>query len=187
MFIVVHLGKQLKLSKEEGINNMYTSLLYVYQQTKDIDIKILLETSTGQGTEIGYKLDDLALIYRKFSKHKNEKIVRRFGICLDTCHIFSAGYNIKNKESREIFFSNFNELIGMNHIKLVHLNDSKVPCEARVDRHENIGDGYIGVKPLLIIAKVFQELNVPLILETPHKKIFNDLKLINKIKNENNS
>lgn len=160
---------------------MYTTLLYVHKQTEFTQVKILLETSTGQGTEIAYKLDDLAFIYRRFSKHKNNNIVERFGICLDTCHIFSAGYNLQNKESREIFFDNFNELIGLNHIKLIHLNDSHVPCGANVDRHENIGKGYIGKKPLLIISKLFKKLHIPIILETPYDHIFDDLKLIQKI------
>jgi apurinic endonuclease APN1 len=177
---VVHLGKQLNLSVEESTNNMYTSLLYVHQQTKDIQVKILLETSTGQGTEIAYKLDDLAYIYRKFSKHKNKEIVNRFGICFDTCHVFSAGYDIRSKESREIFFDNFNELIGLDHIKLVHLNDSKVECGSNVDRHENLGEGYIGIKALKIIQILFKKLNIPLVLETPNRHIFDDLKLIKK-------
>ena len=176
--IVVHLGKSLSLSKEESINNMYTSLLYVHQQTLNSNIKILLETSTGQGTEIGYELSELALIYRKFSKHKNEIIYNRFGICFDTCHVFSAGHNIKHDESRKIFFSDFNELIGLNHIKLIHINDSKVPCGAKVDRHDNIGDGYIGEEALLLLAKYFKKMNIPMILETPHKKIYRDLKII---------
>jgi deoxyribonuclease IV len=177
--IVVHLGKQMSLSKEESINNMYTSLLYIYHQTIEENIKILLETSSGQGTELCYELPDLALIYRKFSKHINPNIANRFGICLDTCHIFSAGYNIKNKKMREIYFSEFNELIGLQHIKLIHLNDSKVPCKSKVDRHENLDDGYIGIKALLIIVKVFEKHNIPIILETPYKKIYDDLRKIN--------
>lgn len=175
---VVHLGKQMDLSIEESINNMYTSLLHVYQNTKNTKIKILLETSTGQGSEIAYKLDDLAYIYRKFSKHKNSDIVKKFGICFDTCHVFSAGYDIRNKESREIFFDNFNELIGLDHIKLVHLNDSKVSMGAKVDRHENIGKGYIGKEAIAVLIKVFEASGVPMVLETPYEHIIDDLKYV---------
>jgi len=179
LYIVIHLGKYKDLSKEEAINNMYSSLLYIHQESKKFgETKILIETSTGQGTELGYKLEELTTIYRKFSKHKKTEIVDRFGICLDTCHIFSAGYNIKNKESREIFFDNFNELIGMDQIKLIHMNDSKVECGAHVDRHQNIGDGYIGKEPLLIITEAFKKLNIPIILETPYKNVMRDLKII---------
>lgn len=176
--IVVHLGKQLNLSKEECINNMYTSLMYIHNETKNQGLKILLETSTGQGTEIGSRIEDLAIIYRKFSKHKNREISNRFGICLDTCHVFSAGYNFNSKKAIEIFFDNFNELIGIKELKLVHLNDSKVPCGSKVDRHENIGRGYIGKKNLLVLATLFKKYNIPLILETSYPRINEDLQLI---------
>lgn len=178
LYIVVHFGKSLELSKEVSINNMYSSLLYIYNKTKELKIKILIETSSGQGTELGYKLDELSLIYRKLSKHKNQLVSKKFGICIDTCHIFSAGYNIKNKEARDIYFDQFNELIGLNNIKLVHLNDSKVICGANVDRHENIGKGEIGKKSLLKIAKIFLKNNIPIILETPYKNIYDDLHIV---------
>lgn len=177
-FIVVHLGKLLNLSKEEGINNTYTSLLYIHNETKESKVKILLETSTGQGTEMGYKLEDLTIIYRKLSKHRNEEIVDRFGICLDTCHVFSAGYNFNNKKAVEIFFDNFNELIGIGEIKLVHLNDSKVPCGSKVDRHENIGKGHIGKKMLDVLSNIFKKYKIPQILETPYPGIYEDLRLL---------
>jgi deoxyribonuclease-4 len=176
--IVVHLGKQLNLSKEECINNMYTSLMHIHNETKNTDVKILLETSTGQGTELGYILEDLAIIYRKFSKHKKKEVVERFGLCLDTCHVFSAGYNFNNKKAIEIFFDNFNELIGIKEIKLVHLNDSKVPSGSKVDRHENIGRGFIGEKNLLIVANVFKKYEIPIILETSYPRIYEDLYLL---------
>jgi deoxyribonuclease-4 len=175
-YCVVHLGKQLELSIEESINNMYTSLLYVHNKTKNANIKILLETSSGQGTEIAYKLEDLGYLFRKFSQNKNSAIVHRFGICIDTCHIFSAGYNIVSREARKMYFETFNKLIGLNYIKLLHLNDSKVICGAKIDRHENIGKGYIKEKPLYIIAKFFSDL--PIVLETPYENIFKDLKKI---------
>jgi deoxyribonuclease-4 len=176
--IVVHLGKKLQLSLQEAINNMYTSLIHIHQETKHTKVKILLETSTGQGSEIGNKLDELAIIYRKFSKHKNSEIVDRFGICFDTCHVFSSGYNFHNKESIEIFFDNFNELLGIKEIKLVHLNDSKVPCGAQVDRHENIGRGHIGKKMLIALAIAFKNLGIPIILETSYPRIYDDLKIL---------
>ncbi|ATZ80481.1 AP endonuclease family 2 [Bodo saltans virus] len=179
---VLHLGKKMGLSLDDSVNNMYTSLMHVYEKIENTQIKILFETSTGQGTEIGYKLNELSMFYRKFSKHNNINIRKKFGICLDTCHIFNAGYNIKNRESRDIFFSEFNELIGLNEIKLIHLNDSLNHCGALVDRHENIGFGYIGKNALLIFVEVFGKLHVPIVLETPSKNIYKDLSIINKIK-----
>jgi deoxyribonuclease IV len=178
-YIVIHIGKQLQLSEKEALNNMYLSLLYVHNETeKHSNVKILIETSSGQGSEMCYKLEDLANLYRKFNLHKNDKIQKRFGICLDTCHVFSAGYNLKNKIARKMFFDKFDNLIGLNNIKLIHMNDSKVKLGTKIDRHENIGTGYIGKKALLIIAKIFIKLNVPIILETPYKNINKDLQII---------
>lgn len=179
--IVVHLGKKLTLTIEEAINNMYTFLLYIESQIRNTKIKILIETSTGQGSEMCYKIEDLAQFYRKLSHHKDIKIRERFGICLDTCHIFSAGYDISNKERISIFLDMMDEMIGLTHIKLVHLNDSKNELGAKLDRHENIGKGFIGEEALKIIGKIFNNVNVPIILETPDKYLMNDIKILKKI------
>jgi deoxyribonuclease-4 len=177
--IVVHLGKQLDLSIEESLNNMYMSLLHVHNQTNHHkQVKMLIETSTGQGSEICYEIDKLAHLFRKFSKHRNEEISERFGICLDTCHIFAAGYDLTNKNLIKIFFDKFDDLIGLQNIKLVHLNDSKKEVGSKVDRHENIGNGYIGKNNLLLITNIFKRLGVPIILETPFENQNNDLKLL---------
>lgn len=177
-YIVVHMGKQLELEKEEAYNNMYTSLLYVHDQTKNYDLKILLETSTGQGSEICHKIEELAYFFKKLSRNKNKQISERFGICVDTCHIFAAGYDLVTKSSMYMYLEAFEELIGLKHIKLIHLNDSKKELGSNVDRHENIGKGYIGSKGLLEIVKYFKTLKVPIILETPVINLISDLKLI---------
>jgi len=170
MFIVIHLGKRLKLTKEETLNNMFTSLLHVHNKTKKANnVKILIETSAGQGTETCFLLEDLAYFYKKISKHENIEFKNRFGICLDTCHIFAAGYDISNSKNIKHFLNKFNKLIGIEHIKLIHLNDSKYKVGSMIDRHENIGIGYIGKKALLCIAKFFIKKNIPIILETPNK------------------
>ena len=179
---VIHIGKQLKMKKEDCYNNMYTSLLYIHDKTKSTHIKILLETSSGQGSELCYKIEDLAYFFRKFSKNNNKIIRDRFRICLDTCHILAAGYNIKSKNNISIYFDKFNELIGLENIYVVHLNDSKNPVNSHIDRHENIGDGYIGKKSLEMIAKIFILQNVPIILETPDINIENDFDILLNIK-----
>jgi deoxyribonuclease-4 len=168
LFVVVHLGKQMKLSKEEAYNNMYTLLLYIHEETKQYsNIKILLETSTGQGSELCFKLDDFAYFFKKITKHKNKNIKKRFGICLDTCHVFSAGYDIKNKKNVTIFLNKFERMIGIKYIKLVHMNDSKNDIGSLLDRHESIMKGYIG-KGLIQIIRFFKKIKVPIILETPN-------------------
>ena len=172
---VLHIGKQLKISKEECYNNMYTSLLYIHDATKNLNIKILLETTSGQGSELCHKIEDLSYFYRKFSKHSNQKIRERFKICLDTCHIFAAGYNINSANNISIYLDNFNELIGLENIALIHLNDSKQGLGTNKDRHANIGVGFIGKESLGILTKSFINLNIPIILETPNEKIKDDL------------
>lgn len=164
--IIIHFGKQMDKSLVEAYNNMYTSLIYVHSQTKKYKIKILLETPAGQGSEICFKLNDLAYFFKKFSKSISPEVQSRFQICLDTCHIFSSGYDIRTKDKIKMYLDEFDELIGLNHLGLVHLNDSKVDLGERVDRHAGIGHGFIGKEPLLLFFKYFKKLGKPIILET---------------------
>ena len=166
--IVIHLGKQLKLSNQEGINNMYTSMLYIYDQIKNLKIKILFETSTGQGSEMCYNLDEFAYFFNKFKKLSDNK----FRVCIDTCHIFQAGYDIRNKKNIVKYFNNFEKLIGIKYIALLHLNDSKNTFGSKLDRHESLGKGYIGKEGLQFIANFFLKQNIPIILETPNEEFF---------------
>jgi deoxyribonuclease-4 len=177
--IVIHMGKELDLTSAESINNMYTSLLFIHEQTKEhSNIKILLETSTGQGSEMCYKLDKLAYFYKKLSNNKNKIVRERFGICVDTCHIFEAGYDIRGTNHIKTYIKKFDDLIGIKNIKLIHLNDSKKEIGLKVDRHANIGEGYIGEDSLIYFALYFYKKNIPIILETPHDKIIDDMKKI---------
>lgn len=171
--VVVHLGKQLDLSKETAINNMLINLFKVINEIKDLDITILIETSTGQGSEMCYDLDDFSKFYNKI---KNKKV----GICVDTCHIFNAGYDIRTKEGVNKYFKDFDSKIGLSHIKLIHLNDSKNKLGANIDRHANIGRGYIGDEGLKQVTMFFSKLGVPIVLETPDTYINDDLKKIQK-------
>ena len=175
--IVIHLGKKLNIpTDEEVINNMFSCLLYVHNQTKNLNVKILLETSSGQGSETCFTLEKLAHFFRKFSNHNNKKISNRFGLCIDTCHIFQAGYDIRNKILVKTFLDLFDELIGIKYIKLIHLNDSKNDINLHLDRHENINLGFIKKEGLLEFITSLK--NVPVILETPYNKIYDDLNLI---------
>jgi apurinic endonuclease APN1 len=177
--IVVHMGKQLELTIEDAYNNMYSCLLYIHQQTKkDSNIPIYLETSTGQGSETCYKIEDYAYFYKKLVRHKNKEISDRFRLCVDTCHIFAAGYDLTSESSIKMYLEAFEELIGIRYINLIHLNDSKNELGSNVDRHENIGQGHIGKDSLKYIASYFKNINVPIILETPYENILDDLEYI---------
>ena len=177
--IVVHLGKKLDLSIDSALNNMFSSLIYVHNETKNCKVKILIETSTGQGSEICFKLEDLFSFFNKF---KHNKILNdRFGICMDTCHIFNAGYDISSEEKAIKFIKFVEESLEFKNIKLLHLNDSKNKVGAKLDRHENINHGFIGLQGLKQIIKICYKLNIPIILETPDKFIDHDIKLLNKL------
>lgn len=174
--VVVHLGKQLDLELDVALNNMYINLIKVVSLVENTKIKILLETSTGQGSEILFKIEDLAKFYLKLKE--NKLLSDRIGICLDTCHIFNAGYDITDKKKIKLYLAEFDRLIGINEIKLIHLNDSKNKVDSRLDRHANINHGYIGKDGLSEIARFFTKLGVPIVLETPDEYIKDDLELL---------
>lgn len=179
--LVIHFGKRKELSLQQAYNNMFSSLVYIHTETKKINVPIFLETPTGQGTQICYELADLSYFYKKFKNSQDKSLKDRFKLCLDTCHIFTAGYDIRTKESITRFLNTFEELIGIRHIKLLHLNDSKVDIGTMVDRHENIGKGFIGFKPLKIIFDYFVDLGVPIVLETPDDGFKEEIGLLKNI------
>ena len=170
---VIHLGKKncnikgikKKLCEKKAYDNMYKSIKYILKNTPN-NSRIIIETSTGQGSELGYKLDDFAKFYKRFKNNKRVKI------CIDTCHIFVAGYDIRTKNKVLNFFKLVNDKLGLDNIVLIHLNDSKKELGSRIDRHESLGEGYIGLKGLKHVIKISKKLNIPIILETPknHKQ-----------------
>jgi deoxyribonuclease-4 len=177
-FIVLHLGKSIDLDLTVALNNMYSALLYVATKIKDINIKILLETSSGQGSEMCIKIEDLSNFINKLLHHRNKNISDKFGICVDTCHIFSAGYDINTKDSVKTYLTEFDKYIGLTNIKLFHLNNSKTKLGSNVDRHDNLEKGIINLEGLKEIIKFGFRLNIPLILETPDDYIKDDLYLL---------
>jgi len=180
--IVIHFGKKIELSTEEAYNNMYSSLLYIHSKTLEYkDVTIILETSTGQGTEICFTIEDLAYFFKKFSKNENKEIKDRFRLCIDTCHIFSAGYDIRTKSDVEKYLQQFENLIGLRYVKLIHLNDCKVNMGEHVDRHQNIGKGFIGMTGLKHFFKYFKKLGVGIILETPGDEYLKEIPKLLKI------
>lgn len=172
--IVIHVGKHLDLSIPEALNNMYTLLLYVHSKTAKTKVQILIETPAGQGSETLVNIDDFCKFMNKFYKHPNKEIKERFGMCVDTCHIFAAGYDIRTKQQTDYFYSVIDKTIGIDKIKVCHINDSKKGLGSRTDRHENIGHGEIGLEPLKRIISFMKSLEVPIIFETPANLIYSD-------------
>ena len=176
--LVLHFGKQKELSMTQAYNNMFTSLVHIVKKTKGNKVPILLETAAGEGTQLCYKLDDLAYFYKKISRHPT--LSERIKLCLDSCHIFTAGYPLNTKEQVKLYLESFDELIGFHHVGLIHLNDCKVPVGSRRDRHENIDKGYIGALGLRLFFKFFNKRGVPVILETPYGDFKREFKLLKK-------
>ncbi len=158
-YLVLHPGSHLGAGEQAGIENIARNLDHALEKTKDISV--LLETMAGQGTGLGHTFEQLNLM-RSSCDHK-----KRIGFCLDTCHIFAAGYNLSDKEHYKKVFDLFDDTLGLSHLKAIHLNDSKTEAGSRVDRHAPIGEGKI---PLEIFQQIMNDkhlVDIPKILETP--------------------
>ncbi len=154
---VMHPGAHMGHGDDAGIASIAANLDHVYDQG-DYNAMILLETTAGQGSSIGHTIEHLAAIIDK-CKHGD-----KIGVCLDTCHMFAAGYDIK--DNYENVFTNFFSTFG-NKIKVIHLNDSKKELGSRRDRHELIGDGFIGKNTFVQLVNDSRFNNILGILETP--------------------
>lgn len=177
--VVLHLGKKLELSVEEAYNNMLTFLVMIHDKTKELaHVKILLETPSGQGSELCWGLEDLAVFYGKIKSSPLVSLRNRIGLCLDTCHIHSAGYDLGSKQSVRKYLDRFDGLIGVENVRLVHLNNSTTKLGSRVDRHANLKKGTIGIEGLKYFFLYFRQFGVPIVLETPGDEIKRDLKFL---------
>ncbi|OZU89952.1 deoxyribonuclease IV [Virgibacillus indicus] len=156
--IVLHPGAHVGEGVDKGINKIIEGLNEVLE--KDKDVQIALETMAGKGTEIGRTFDELARIIDGVTH--NEKL----SVCMDTCHIHDAGYNIVN--DFDAVLEEFDKIIGVNRLKVIHVNDSKNERGAHKDRHENIGFGHIGFDALHYVIHHPQLEKLPKILETPY-------------------
>ena len=156
-YIVFHPGSHVGIGADAGIENIIRGLNQAI--TGEEKIMVLLETMSGKGTEIGYRFEQLKAI-RDGVNHPE-----RIGICLDTCHVFSAGYDIVN--NLEDVLDEFDRILGLDLLKAVHLNDSMTPFGAKKDRHAVIGGGKIGADALMTFLKHPKLQGIPVYLETP--------------------
>ncbi|MEZ5404925.1 MAG: deoxyribonuclease IV [Verrucomicrobiia bacterium] len=160
-FLVLHPGAHLGVGVEAGIRRVVKALNEVIEKTSHLKTCIALETTAGQGTSIGHELEHLASILGKVKKPK------RFCVCVDTAHLFAAGYEIHIEKGYEKTVSRLDELIGLRQIAAFHLNDSKTALGSRVDRHEHIGKGKIGLSTFRWLLNDKRFFAVPKVLETP--------------------
>jgi deoxyribonuclease-4 len=167
-----HPGSHLNLvSEEECMKTIAESLNIALDRTNGVIA--VLENTAGQGSNIGYRFDHLRYIIDMVEDKS------RVGVCLDTCHTYCSGYNIKSAEGFISTFDEFDKTVGFEYLRGVHLNDTKKQCATRVDRHENIGQGFLGEELFSMIMKDDRFDDIPLILETPDEtKWAEEIKLL---------
>jgi apurinic endonuclease APN1 len=170
---VLHFKKSSKISLKDAYKNFIESIKYVIDNTTSKS-KIIIETSSSEKTGICYKIQDFVELWNMFPDQYKE----RLGISIDTCHIFAAGHDISTKKKVIDFFKIFDKLIGNKYISLIHFNDSKKKLGSRIDKHDSIGYGHIGLEGLKQIVDFSKDNNIPLVLETPSKKHQNEINLI---------
>jgi deoxyribonuclease-4 len=163
-YLNFHPGSHGGAGEDEGIRLIAESLNLLHQQTKGYKVKSMLEATAGQGNALGYKFEQLAKIIELVEEKE------RMCVCIDTAHIFAAGYNIKDPKEYKKVMKNFDDIIGLDLLKCIHMNDSKKPLGSRVDRHDHIGKGEIGLDGFSNIMNDKRLKDVALILETPKGK-----------------
>ncbi len=160
-----HPGSHLrKISEEECLNNIADSMNRAIEITKDV--KLVIENTAGQGSNLGYKFEHLAYIIDKIEDKS------RVGVCIDTCHMFTAGYDIRTREAYDKTWNLFDEIIGKKYLMGMHINDSKPDLGSRVDRHDSLGVGKIGWDAFKFIMNDDRMDDIPLVLETIDEEIW---------------
>ena len=165
--LVLHPGSHIGDGIETGIERIASNLNAIFD-AKDWKVTILLETTAGQGKSVGHRFEHIRDIMAKVRRRE------RLGVCFDTCHVFAAGYDISDGESYSATFAEFDRIIGLNHLKLFHVNDSKKICGSRVDRHEHIGQGEIGPEAFRLLFTDKRFIDIDKILETPVDDVRDD-------------
>jgi len=162
-----HPGSHLNsISEEESLSRMAESINMALDKTKGVSA--VIENTAGQGTNLGYKFEQIRFIIDKVEDKS------RVGICIDTCHAYTAGYNIKSPEGFTETFRLFDKIIGFNYLRGMHINDSKKELATRVDRHDNIGKGFLGEDVFRMLMNDSRFDNLPLILETPEESLWEE-------------
>ncbi len=162
-YLVFHPGAHKYSGEKVGIRKITDSLNEILDKEINNRVKLLLENTAGQGSSLGYSFEQLAQIIEKIDQQS------RIGVCFDTAHAFAAGYDFRSLKTYDKTFDEFHRIIGLDKLKAFHLNDSKKELGSRIDRHENIGEGFIGVEAFRLLMNDPRFYNIPKILETPGK------------------
>lgn len=170
-YIVTHLGAHLGEGETFGLKQLTDSFDFLFENAEAPDVIVLLETTAGQGTNLGYCFEHIRDVIG------GSKYSDRFGICFDTCHVFAAGYDMRTEVDCAATFNQFDATIGLDRLKVFHLNDAKSTYQSRVDRHDHIGEGNIGATAFAYILNDPRFAEIPLIIETPEMKTMHEVNL----------
>ncbi|MCA8987362.1 MAG: deoxyribonuclease IV [Planctomycetaceae bacterium] len=158
--VVMHPGSHVKDTPENGLKRIAEGIDVVHKSTAGFNCQLWLETTAGQGTNLGYQFEHLRDIIQQVQEPE------RLSVCVDTCHIFAAGYPLITEAEYKATFQQFDEIVGIERIRAFHLNDSKKPLGSRVDRHEHIGEGELGLEPFRHVVNDPRFAEIPMYLET---------------------
>jgi deoxyribonuclease IV len=163
--LVMHPGSYTSGSEEEGLRLVAAGLAELLSSRPASRTRILLEHTAGQGTNLGHRFEHLRAILDQLDAGPAGS--ERVGVCLDTCHLVASGYDIASARGYRTTFEAFDRIVGLDRLRLFHLNDSKRPCGSRVDRHEHIGQGCLGLAPFRRLLRDPRFARLPMLLETP--------------------
>ena len=159
--LVMHPGSHVGTGEETGMKVIAERINRLFHALDDNHVTLLLEATAGQGSNLGYSFEQLAYMIDRVENKA------QIGVCIDTCHIFAAGYDLRSPVAYRKTMKQFDEVVGLERLKIVHVNDSKKELGSKRDRHEHIGKGYIGLDGFRNVVNDKRLKNVPLILETP--------------------
>ena len=177
-YLNFHPGSHTGRGEDDGLKVISDSINIAHSKTKGFNVSSMLEITAGQGTVLGYRFEQINKIIESIEE------VERMSVCIDTAHMFAAGYDFRDEESYIKTMQEFDDIIGIDRLKCFHINDSKKELGSRVDRHENIGKGFIGLDGFRNIMNDKRLTTIPKILETPKgKEQLEDLENLEVLKN----
>lgn len=165
-YLVIHPGAHIGAGEAAGIRQAVDSVRELLNRTEGYRVRVVLETTAGQGTTLGYRFEQIAALLDQIG------LPERTGVCLDTCHLFAAGYDIRTPHQYHDTLNLFDRIVGLSSLKVIHVNDSKKGLGCRVDRHEHIGEGAIGLEAFRSLITDPRLHGIPMIIETPKEGDF---------------
>ena len=160
-YLVLHPGSHVGAGEDAGLERVATALDLAREKLDGGDVKVLLENTVGQGTNLGSSFQQLSILLNEVTDNS------WLGVCFDTCHAFAAGHELRTRKGYEETWREFGDLIGLERLKVIHLNDAKGDLGSRLDRHEHIGQGTMGLEPFRMLLNDGRFRDLPMVLETP--------------------